>query len=375
MKQQESGRRPLTGVKVVETSSYVTGPFAGLQLADLGADVLKIEAKDGDPFRRFNHQNNKLSATWASINRDKRHIYLNLKDPADRDRALEEIADADVLISNWRPHVADKLGLGRKTVRERNPKIINLAISGFGLSGEAADKPAYDSIIQARTGIFTYGQPDGQPYALPFWIVDKVVGIQASQAILAALYQREVTGEGSDVDLAMLDATAYFNMPDMMQTRVFEGDRAKARRTPSTMFETSNGHILICPVNGKQMVRTLEAVGHPEWKAEITNINHPVERTEAFYRFVGEAVKTRTSEEWLEVFEKFDVPAGPVWTIDEHLADPQVEHNEIYSMIGEEDDRMRAVRFPAIFNGQKLMPQHAVPRIEPIENKSKGEKA
>lgn len=373
MKQGEAAdRRPLSGVRVVETSSYMTGPFAGLQLADLGADVLKIEPKDGDPFRRFAHQKDGLSATWASSNRDKRHLFLDLKDPADRDRALEEIAAADVLIGNWRPHVAESLGLGRDTVRRINPRIINLAVSGFGLNGSMVDKPAYDSLIQARTGICHYGRPQDAPELPAFWIVDKVVGVQAAQAVLAALYQREVTGEGCDIDLAMLDATAYFNMPDMMQTRVFEGDAGQARRTPSTLFQTSDGHILICPVNGKQMMRTLEAIGNPGWKPEITDAAHPVERTEAFYRHVGAAVRSRSSAEWLRIFAEHDVPAGPVWTIDEHLADPQVADNETYSMIGDEGDRMRAVRYPAIFNGRKLKPRKAAQRMRPAGGKGQG---
>ena len=127
-------QRPLSGIKVVETSSYLTGPYAGLQLADLGADVVKVEPPGGDPFRRFGVQNNKLSATWVSSNRGKRSIFLNLKDPADLKVALEEIATADVLISNWRPHIAAKLGLSRETIRALNPRIINLAISGFAAS-------------------------------------------------------------------------------------------------------------------------------------------------------------------------------------------------------------------------------------------------
>lgn len=359
-----SDRKPLSGVKVVETSSYLTGPFAGLQLADLGADVVKIEPRGGDPFRRFGHQKHKLSATWASSNRGKRSIFLDLKEPADRDRALGEIATADVLIGNWRPHVAKALGLGRETVRALNPRIISLAISGFGETGAMAGQPTYDSLIQARTGMCHYGRPGEEPSLSPVWTVDKVVGIQAAQAVLAALYQREVTGEGCDIEFAMLDATCYFNMPDMMQARVFEGDDAPAQVIPSTMFETSDGHILICPVNGKQMGRTLEAIGKGEWKSELTNIAHPMQRTEAFYRQVREVVKTRPSAEWLEIFEEHDVPAGPVWTIDEHLADPAVEHNAIYTLVGEPGDRMRAVRYPAIFNGRKLMPERAATRIE-----------
>jgi formyl-CoA transferase len=279
------------------------------------------------------------------------------------------------MIGNWRPHVAKSLGLGRETIRKLNPRIINLAISGFGETGPMAGKPVYDSLVQARTGLCHYGRPADDPKLSPLWIVDKVVGIQAAQAVLAALYAREKTGEGCDIDLAMLDATSYFNMPEMMQSRVFEGDASPLKVTPTTMFATSDGHILICPVNGKQMVRTLEAIGKPEWKKEITNIAHPVERTAAFYEHVGRIVKTRSSEEWLRIFDEHDVPAGPVWTVDQHLADPAVEQNEIYAMIGEPGDRMRAVRYPAIFNGRKLMPQRAASRIEPVDGNDDGDKS
>lgn len=371
---QEIEQRPLSGIKVVETSSYLTGPYAGLQLADLGADVIKVEPPGGDPFRHFGVQNNKLSATWVSSNRGKRSIFLNLKDPADLEVALAEIATADVLISNWRPHVAAKLGLSREAIRALNPRIINLAISGFGDTGEMAGKPTYDSLIQARTGMCQYGMPEAEPSLSPIWIVDKVVGTQAAQAILAALYQRERTNEGCDVDLAMLDATSYFNVPDMLQARIFEGDSRPIKRTPTTMFETSDGHILICPVNGKQMSNTLDAIGKSLLKQELTSISHPVERTEAFNREVATVVKTRTSEEWLNLFDLHDVPAGPVWTIDEHLNDPAVEHNEIYSFIGNEGDKMRAARYPAIFNGQKLAPEYTPLRIEPIVTKEGSKK-
>jgi len=362
MSNPSTASRPLQGVKIVESSSYLTGPLASVMLLDLGAEVIKVEPPGGDGFRSFGHGQQGWSALWTSSNRGKRSIVLDLKAEDDLATMKQLIAEADVLMENWRPRVASSLGLGQDVVCAINPRLVRLSVTGFGSTGPLSAAPAFDSLIQGRTGMVDLLADSGAPEVAPYWIVDKVVATFAAQAILAALYQRERTGAGSHVSLPMLDVMTYFNFPDMFQHRTFVDDTTVRRPTPSPVVRTSDGHIVVTPVSGAQISRTLKALERPDIKEELLSIGDAVAVAETFYRRIGEILPTRTTEHWLALFESFDLPVAPVTKLEDHLSDPQVIHNKLYHTIDTPAGALRAVRYPATFDGAQLVPQGPAPR-------------
>lgn len=357
-------RRPLDGVVVIETSSFLTGPFASMMLADLGADVIKVEPPGGDGFRKFGHNRGGYGASWTNANRSKRSIVIDLKTEAGIQRLKRLIARADVLVENWRPRVAASLGLQREVLEKLNPRLIRLSITGFGDTGPLANAPAFDSLIQGRTGLVAAeGRNAGQPAVTPFNMVDKVTGAFGAQAILAALYEREKTGRGALVKLPMLDVMGYFNFPDMFQHRTFDGDTSGWKPPQSQVLETSDGHLVISPANGAQMSKTLNAIERPQWKEDFKKMPDPVLMAEEFFRRVGAVVKEKPTTFWLERFAEMDVPAAPVYDLDQFLNDPQVANNRIYASVDSPVGPIRAARYPAIFDDRFMMPRFGPPSI------------
>jgi crotonobetainyl-CoA:carnitine CoA-transferase CaiB-like acyl-CoA transferase len=357
-------RRPLDGITVIETSSFLTGPFASLMLADLGADVIKVEPPGGDGFRKFGHNKGGFGASWTNANRSKRSIVIDLKTAAGVRRLKRLVQRADVLIENWRPRVSASLGLGHDVLQKLNPRLIRLSITGFGDTGPLADAPAFDSLIQGRTGIVSAeGRNAGQPAVTPFNMVDKVTGAFGAQAVVAALYEREKTGQGAHVKLPMLDVMGYFNFPDMFQHRTFEGDTSGWKPPQSQVLETSDGYVVISPANGAQMSKTLNAVERAEWKDDFKRMPDPVLMAEEFFRRVGGVVKERPTAFWLQRFAEMDVPAAPVFDLDGFLNDPQVANNRIYSQVDSPVGSIRAARYPASFDDRLMAPRFGPPAI------------
>jgi crotonobetainyl-CoA:carnitine CoA-transferase CaiB-like acyl-CoA transferase len=347
---------PLSGIRIVESSSYLTGPYSSTMLADLGAEVIKVEPPGGDGFREFGHQFNGWSALWSSSNRGKRSIVLNLKDPGDLVTMKQLIAATDVLVENWRPHVAASLGLGQDVAEAINPRLVRLSITGFGDSGPLSKAPAFDSLIQGHTGMVHLLSTNGKPDVAPYWVVDKVVATFGAQAVLAALYQRERTGKGSHVTLPMLDVMSYFNFPDMFQHRTFVSDTTPWAPAFSPVVRTADGYLVIAPVSGAQISRTLKALDRPDIKAEMLSIKNPVEMVDVFYKHLNAILSQQPSAHWMALFEPFDLPVAPVRTLDEHLVDAQVLHNRVYRETPTHAGSMRTVRYPACFDHEQIEP-------------------
>ncbi len=362
--QTSATARPLDGIVVIETSSFLTGPFASLMLSDLGADVIKVEPPGGDGFRKFGHNRGGYGASWTNANRSKRSIVIDLKTEAGVKRLKRLVATADVLIENWRPRVATSLGLGHELLSQLNPRLIRLSITGFGDTGPLANAPAFDSLIQGRTGIVNAeARNGGQPAVTPFNMVDKVTGAFGAQAVLAALFEREKTGLGSMIKLPMLDTMGYFNFPDMFQHRTFEGDTSGWKPPQSQVLETLDGHVVISPANGAQMSKTLNAVERPEWKDDFKKMPDPVLMAEEFFRRVGGVVKEKSTAFWLQRFAEMDVPAAPVCDLDDFLNDAQVANNRIYSQVDSPVGPIRAARYPATFNDRLMTPRFGQPAV------------
>lgn len=355
---------PLARIRVVDATGYMTGPLAATTLADLGAEVVKVEPPAGDNFRGFGHKVKGWSAVWSSINRGKRSIALDLKSATDLATMKQLIAQADVFLENWRPHVAASLGLGEDVLDSLNPKLVHLSVTGFGPTGPLSKAPTYDSLIQGHTGMIHLLAHTGAPDVAPYWIVDKVVATIAAQAVLAALFERERTGRGTHVSLPMLDVMAYFNFPDMFQHRTWIEDTTPWKPAFSPVVRTADGYIVVTPVNGAQISRTLKVLERPDIKEEMLGVKDHVEMVDKFYAHLNEILSTKPSAHWLALFQQADVPAAPVLTLDEHLADAQVQHNRIYRELPTPAGTMRAPRYPATFDHAQLEPGGAAPALD-----------
>lgn len=347
---------PLSGIRVIEAAGYVSGPFAGMMLADLGADVVKVEPPRGDPLRRFGFSFQGLGAIGLSVNHGKQSVVLDLKVEHDRGRLYDLLETADVFIENWRPGVAAALGFGAAEVCARYPDLVYTSVSGFGQTGPRLASPVFDSLMQASSGLAAYEAIDGRPTMLRSYMADKIVATYVVQGILGALLRRDRSGAGAKLDVAMLDAMAYFDFPDVCQQHTFLhpdacGDIELAR---TSMIRTRDGWIAVAPVSGSQVAAAMDAVGHPEWIATLKRTNSHAQFTDELYRLLESVTTEMTTAECEQMFREADVPAAAVLTIDEHLADPQTQHNELYTTVEGPAGLMRRVRYPARLDGERL---------------------
>jgi crotonobetainyl-CoA:carnitine CoA-transferase CaiB-like acyl-CoA transferase len=349
------GRHPLEGISVVDLSTYVAGPFAAMMLADLGADVIKVERPPkGDPLRRVGHRYRNESALYINVNRNKRSMLLDLRDRDDRLVFLRLVDKADVLLRNWRPGVAESLDLADDVIVERNPRLIRLSITGYGPDGPLACRPVFDAQIQAGTGLAHRQRHGGRPELIRTAIADKITSMMAAQAVLAALVARARTGLGELINISMLDAVAYFNFPDLMENRTFLHDPAVTTEElvpPSFIVATSDGYIVVAPATAEHIRAAIAAVGHPEWLRELPSARDP-DGLATVMAAIESATRNESSEVWLHRFAAANVPVGRVLDADLHFADDQVIHNRIYL----EDDHpqwgpVRYPRYPARLAG------------------------
>jgi crotonobetainyl-CoA:carnitine CoA-transferase CaiB-like acyl-CoA transferase len=329
----------------------VAGPFATMMLGDLGADVIKVEPPRGDPNRRFGIRHRGTGLLFVNTNRNKRSIELDLKDTADRALLDELIASGDVFAENWRPGVADRLDLSDEHLLGLNPRLVRLTVTGYGVDGPSGSRGAFDSVVQGLSGLAWHNTHGGRPELLRTYLADKITSVFAAQAVLAALLQRDRTGQGQRVDVNMLDAAAYFNFPDMLAERTVidhqEPIDPEDNPGTNTLIRASDGFLIVAPSSGAHVRRACEAVGHPEWVEELTTLKGFATLAPALMSRLESVTVTGTVEHWLRVFEAADVPVGPVLDIDAHLADSQVRHNDTYSKLDHAGlGSLRYPRFP-----------------------------
>ena len=347
---------PLDHIRVVDATGYLAGPFAAMMLADLGADVIKVERPPkGDPLRTIGHRFEGQSVQCDNVNRNKRSVLLDLGAPDGRDDFLHLLAGADVVLLSWRPGVAEALGLGDDALAAANPQLVRVWITGYGPDGPLADRPAFDALIQAHTGLAWRHRHDGRPAELRTYLADKVTSALAAQAALGALVGRDRTGTGERVEISMLDAVAYFNFPELMEDRTYGWDPATTGERPlprSFVVATADGWLAVAPAKGSQVQAALRAIGHPEWIAEVRAVTDPIALIAALLDRIESVTTGEPTAVWVKRFGAADVPVAEVLGPDAHLADPQVVHNRLY---GEVDDPvrgpMRYVRYPARFAG------------------------
>lgn len=323
---------PLSGVRVVDLTRILAGPFATMLLGDLGADVIKVEHPDGgDDTRRWGPPwvpgAGGASAYFTSVNRNKRSCTLDFKTEAGREILWRLIERADVVISNFRPGVLDRLGFGWEAVHARSPRVVYVLINGYGADGPAAAKPAFDVIVQGESGVMDLtGHPDGPPTRVGISLGDETAGLLAVQGILAALLVRERTGEGQRVEIALHDG--LLSLLTFQAQNWWAGGKAPTRIgnahpsiVPYQTFPTADGWMNVGVGNEGQWKRFCEAVGRPAWLDEPryrTNADRLVHREELVPQ-IEAILRGRPTAEWIEVFAGVDVPCGRIRTVAQAL--------------------------------------------------------
>ena len=333
MNTPSSNPGPLKGLRVLDLSTVVMGPYASLLLADMGADVVKLESPAGDQVRFYQPQRGTdLSGLFISLHRNKRGIVLDLKDPAAQAAFGRLAATFDVVLHNFRPQVASKLGATYDQLRELNPQVIVCKVYGFGADGPYSDKPAYDDVIQAASGLAAlHARVRGEPQYVPSMICDKIVGQAAALAILAACHQRNTQGHGSEVEVPMFETMVAFNLVENLAMAAFDPPMGRIgwARNISPMrkpFRTADGFVCLLPYSDRNWRDFLTFSGHPEvlQDARFRTLPDRAQNIDALYKYVEDAAPMRTTREWVEFCEAHGIPCSPVnemealWD-DEHL--------------------------------------------------------
>ena len=323
---------PLDGVRVVDFTTMIAGPYGTMILADQGADVVKVEAPlASDHARRAGYGQRHFSAAFVNNNRNKRSIAVDAKTPAGREVVLDLAAAADVFVQNFRPGVMARLGLDYDDVRRVKPDIVYLSMSGWGEHGPYAGKPVYDPIIQALSGLATVqaGSDEARPRLVRTILPDKLTGITAAQAVCAALYARQRRGAGQHVRLSMLDSVVAFLWSSDMGGQTFVGkevDVAAAATFIDLIYETASGYISVSVMTNGQWRGLCHAVGRPEW-LDDERFKTPAGRdrnANARLELTQEALMAKTAAAWLAILEDAGVPCAPVLTRSEMVRHAQV---------------------------------------------------
>ncbi len=322
----------LEGIRIVEFANYVAGPYAGMLLADLGAEVTKVEQPPhGDPFRSWETGN--YSSTFYSVNRNKRSIMLDLRSPHGLDVARNLVSRADVLIENSRVGAMDRLGLGYEQVSQKNPRLVYCSITGYGPTGPYVDRPGYDTLGQAMSGLLSLVTDVDDPQPIGISLSDHLGGVFGCYGILAGLAARERTGRGQRVDTSLLQASVAFTAENM--TRYLETGQVPARATRVRSaqvfaFRDQAGAPFVIHLSSpeKFWLGLLKAVGRTELSDDPRFATRAARQKnrEALVEILNASFETGTRDEWLTRLRAEDVPAGPLNTMDEVAADPQVQH-------------------------------------------------
>lgn len=320
----------LEGIRVIELASYVTGPFASLLLGDLGAEVVKVEQpRQGDPFRGWGEK--LYSATFCSLNRNKKSVTLDIRRDEGRDIFLKLVAGSDIMIENFRPGTLDKRGLGYEEVRALNPKIIYCSISGFGQEGPYRDLPGYDTVGQAMSGLLSLLTDPGKPQGMGISLSDHLTGIYASYGILAALVNRMIMGEGQRVETSLLRASISFigeNAARYFETGVVPRRANRTRTAGVFAFADKEGLPFVIHLSSPEKFwrGLLEVVGKTEWADDprFCDRKGRVENHDLLSDLLQSVFRGGRREEWLQRLQERDVPCARLNTLEEVFKEPQV---------------------------------------------------
>jgi crotonobetainyl-CoA:carnitine CoA-transferase CaiB-like acyl-CoA transferase len=363
----------LAGLRIVDITTIVLGPFATQILGDLGAEVIKIETVDGDMNRYTPPTAGPgLGAVFVNNNRNKRSLALDLKQDSGKEILRRLIGTADALVHNMRQDALDRLGFSWDAVHALNPRLVYCAALGYGSDGPYSGKPAYDDIIQASSGLagLTHRR-DGTPAYHPTVTADKAGALHVVYAVLAALLHRERNGgQGQLVEMPMFEAMAAFSLNEHLMGASFTQDGGTGyHRTLSPNrkpFATKDGWIALLPYTQTQWSRVLNALGREDLVAQpwFSNNAERSKRSNELYAIIAASLGDKTSAEWLEIFEGADVPCGVVHTPDSLLEDPHLKAVGFYEPNFSTDAPvLRTLRQPVIFRGLDVEPDRMIPTL------------
>ncbi len=329
-------QRPLEGIKVVDLTNMLMAPYTTQILGDLGADVIKVEPPEGDPIRKIGPQRSQgMGPIFLNTNRSKRSVVLNLKTEDGHAAVMDLIRGADVLVYNRRPQVMERLGLSYDAVREANPNIIYAGVFGYGQNGRYAAKPAFDDLIQGASGIPSLAQLAGsdEPAYCPAAVVDRGVGLWAVGQINAALVYQLRTGQGQRIDMPMFEMMTSFVLGEHFYGRTFEpelGTSGYPRLLSSDRrpYRTKDDYVCVMIYTDRHWLAWFEAMGTPEVMQNDPRFASMTTRTEnidSIYAELSQILLTRTTQEWLDLFDEADIPAMPVNTPDNLIDDPHLK--------------------------------------------------
>lgn len=363
---------PLAGLKVVELARILAGPWAGQTFADLGAEVIKVESPEGDDTRAWGppfvtRDHDVSAAYYHSTNRGKASVVADFSTPEGQDKVRTLVTDADVVIENFKVGGLKKYGLDYDSLKQLNPGLVYCSITGFGQTGPYAHRAGYDFIIQGMSGLMSVtGEPDGQPQKAGVAITDVFTGIYAVAGVLAALHQRNSTGRGQHVDMALLDvavAVTANQALNYLTTGVVPQrmGNAHVNLAPYQVFDCADGHIIIATGNDRQYQRLCHALDLPDMAEApeyLRNKDRLANRRTMIARLNG-ATAVRNKADLLIVCEAQGIPAGPINTLDEVMADPQVVARGMQVELG----GVPGVRSPFVFSESDLNLTRPAPKL------------
>jgi crotonobetainyl-CoA:carnitine CoA-transferase CaiB-like acyl-CoA transferase len=359
----------LEGIRIVEQGTFITGPCAGMMLADLGADVIKVESPVGDPYRSY--QGGQFSPHFQAYNRNKRSIVLDLNVTADRSLFDGLIRNADVYIQNFRPGTAERLGAGVERVRELNPRLVYCSISGFGSSGPYVDRPSYDSVAQALSGFLSVVVDPERPRFLGPALADAITGIYAAYGVLGALFQRSRTGRGALVEVSMLEAMAHFAVEPFAAFFALDQvptSRDRPRLAQAYILRTADGGLIAIHLSSLEkfwsgLVQALDAqslAADQRFRTRLARIDN--------YEALGAELDARFSRQplahWITLLGENDVPFAPIHGIDEVVEDPQVRHLGLIVPVASAHGGGQAVRPAVQFDGARASQVVTAPLLD-----------
>jgi crotonobetainyl-CoA:carnitine CoA-transferase CaiB-like acyl-CoA transferase len=364
----DAAKGPCSGIRVVDFSTVISGPLCTQILGDLGADVVKVETPGGDFSRHTPPVREGMSGFFACFNRNKRSIQIDLKSDAGRDVARRLCREADVVVENFRPGVADRLGIGWQDLSAENEKLIYVSISGFGPDGPYSKHPAYDLVIQGLVGVMPIQGGEGPPVLMKSLVADKCTAMTASNAVLGALFHRERSGgRGQKIDVPMLDSFAAYLLPDLLATRVLD---PQPELPPAVdiyrTWKTRDGFVTGIIIQDNQFEGFCRAIERedllesPEYKTIIDRIL----KAEQLFELCESELAKCSTQEFIERARRFGAPFAPAQTIEDFLEDPQVQHSGVHF---ETEDphggRTRMLRHPARYSESPASLRRHPPRI------------
>lgn len=363
---------PLAGLRILDLTSVLMGPYATQILGDFGADVIKVEAPEGDVVRQIGPaRHDGMGPLFLNTNRSKRSIALDLKKPAGRDALLKLAEKADVLISNVRPRALTRLGLSYEDVAAANPGLIYASLVGFDQRGPFAERPAYDDLIQGGSCLaYSFIRAGQRPSYVPSAIADRIVGLAAVNAILAAVVERDRSGQGQKIEVPMYETMITMVLGDHLGGLTFDppldkGGYARHLSPDRRPYQTKDGYVCALVYNDGHWQRFFRAIGRPDMPAadpRMATFAARMKHIDEVYAELGQIMLTRTTAEWLDIFDKADVPALPMHSYESVLEDPHLVATDFFEMVEHpQEGPIRSMAVPAQFSRSKARPSRLAP--------------